>query len=149
MKKTYLWLLASLFVAAFTLTACGSDDDDDKDGDTGAVITGVWKYSEPKTSDAYRVYTLTFGKDNSYTMEEKIMAGDKMHVRFIYKGTYQATETQAFITVSKSYCQNPDDPEPWDTENAPQQFTMNYRIDGNKLYLTSETMDIGGPYIRQ
>ena len=29
MKKLNLWLLASLFVAAFTLTACGDDDDEE------------------------------------------------------------------------------------------------------------------------
>jgi len=28
MKKLYLWLLLSLFTAAFTLTACGGDDDE-------------------------------------------------------------------------------------------------------------------------
>ena len=28
MKKLNLWLLASLFVAAFTLSACGDNDDD-------------------------------------------------------------------------------------------------------------------------
>ena len=32
MKKLNLWLFLSLFVAAFTLTACGSDDDDNPGG---------------------------------------------------------------------------------------------------------------------
>jgi hypothetical protein len=39
MKKLNLWLLASLFVAAFTLSACGSDDDDNTGG--GPMPDGV------------------------------------------------------------------------------------------------------------
>ncbi len=49
MKKTYLWLLASLFVAAFTLTACGSDDDED-DKPTTATLFGT-KWYEEQTLD--------------------------------------------------------------------------------------------------
>ena len=51
MKKLNLWLFASLFVAAFTLSACGSDDDKD-DGNkppkdesldvTEANLKGTW-----------------------------------------------------------------------------------------------------------
>ena len=29
MKKTYFWLLSSLFVGAFTFVSCSSDDDED------------------------------------------------------------------------------------------------------------------------
>ena len=47
MKKLNLWLLASLFVAAFTLTACGDDDDSvtpppTPDGPVNS-IEGTWK----------------------------------------------------------------------------------------------------------
>lgn len=35
MKKNYLWLFAILFVAAFALTACGSDDDETGNGGNG------------------------------------------------------------------------------------------------------------------
>ena len=44
MKKLNLWLLASLFVAAFTLTACGSDDDDTPGDNPGSPtsIEGKW-----------------------------------------------------------------------------------------------------------
>ena len=37
MKKQYLWLLASLFVAAFALTSCSDDDDDDNSGGGSGV----------------------------------------------------------------------------------------------------------------
>ncbi len=39
MKKLNLWLFLSLFVAAFTLSACGSDDDDNTGG--GPMPDGV------------------------------------------------------------------------------------------------------------
>ena len=46
MKKLNFWLLASLFVAAFALSACGSDDDDtSSSGDnpgTPTSIEGKW-----------------------------------------------------------------------------------------------------------
>ena len=41
MKKLNLWLLASLFVAAFTLAACGSDGDDTPPP-SGSDIQGNW-----------------------------------------------------------------------------------------------------------
>ena len=47
MKKLNLWLLASLFVAAFTLTACGDDDDSSNSVPGGSSFTtsdlvGTW-----------------------------------------------------------------------------------------------------------
>ena len=43
MKKLNLWLLLSLFAAACTLTACGSDDDDDTpSGPTPDGVVGKW-----------------------------------------------------------------------------------------------------------
>ena len=46
MKKLNFWLFASLFVAAFTLTACGSDDDDNPGGSdnpgTPSSLVGKW-----------------------------------------------------------------------------------------------------------
>lgn len=52
MKKLNFWLFASLFVAAFTLSACGSDDDDDntpggQDG-TPTSLVGKWSAFVPK-----------------------------------------------------------------------------------------------------
>lgn len=59
MKKLNLWLFASLFVAAFTLTACG-DDDDPEVPNSDVVGTndliGTWKVAT--TDDSY-TYTFT------------------------------------------------------------------------------------------
>lgn len=49
MKKLNFWLLASLFVAAFTLTACGSDDDDtpasndNPSNPSSTSVVGTWE----------------------------------------------------------------------------------------------------------
>jgi hypothetical protein len=42
MKKLNFWLLMSFFAAAFTLTACGSDDDDTPSGPTPDGVVGKW-----------------------------------------------------------------------------------------------------------
>ena len=64
MKKLNLWLLASLFVAAFTLSACGDDDDspsvppaDVPDGTipAGNDLIGTWTVNSTDES-----YTFTF-----------------------------------------------------------------------------------------
>lgn len=59
MKKLNLWLFASLFVAAFTLTACGDDDDPEvPNSDVAGAndLVGTWKVAT--TDDSY-TYTFT------------------------------------------------------------------------------------------
>lgn len=55
MKKLNIWLFASLFVAAFTLSACGGDDDDDNptpagqdNPNTPTSVVGKWSAFVPK-----------------------------------------------------------------------------------------------------
>ncbi len=62
MKKLNLWLFASLFVAAFTLSACGSDDDDDKP--TTATLVGT-KWYEEQTMDGHFLNYVTYIFDNN------------------------------------------------------------------------------------
>ena len=51
MKKKYLWLLMSLFVAAFTLSACGGDDDDDTTTATPPTVPSETSTEKVNTSD--------------------------------------------------------------------------------------------------
>ena len=65
MKKLNLGLLASLFVTAFTLTACGDDDDEPANQNQQS---STWKYTKSYSQSEYDILTLTLGKDNSCTM---------------------------------------------------------------------------------
>ena len=108
MKKLNLWLLVSLFVAALTLSACGGSDDEPTSNNR---LSGKWKYTK-SLADGDDVYTLTFGSDNSYTLVKELWNGEVLHVRWIYKGNYIATDAEATITVNQILGQNPEDPEP-------------------------------------
>ena len=69
MKKNYLWLFAILFVAAFTLSACGSDSDDDGNKPvTTNELVGVWvATSFPYEMDATETITISNDLAVSYT----------------------------------------------------------------------------------
>ena len=79
MKKTYLWLLASLFVAAFTLTACGSDDDDDdapvvpSSSVTKADLMGKWTLKADQVT-----YSSTF-------TDSKIVWDDQTEIPYTFE----------------------------------------------------------------
>jgi len=98
MKKLNLWLLASLFVAAFTLAACGSDDDsgkpDSRDipGGTEATVedlVGTWTISGHDVDYTY-VFTqteLTINYDGqiefkgAYTLKDGVLTYDNMEFK--------------------------------------------------------------------
>ncbi len=143
MKKLNLWLFASLFVAALTLSACGGSDDEP----TNNRLSGKWKYTKSLADGDKDVYTLTFGSDNSYTLVKELWNGEVLHVRWIYKGNYIATDAEATITVNQILGQNPEDPAPWATSYTQAPFKVEYRIDGNKLYLVGNVIP-EGPYIK-
>ena len=149
MKKLNLWLLLSLFVAAFTLTACGSDDDDETPANTNA-LSGTWKWiPQHDGADVSEVNYLTFGNDNSFKQTQELYANNHLHVRWIYVGTYAIQDgNKVTINIEKCYGQNADDPEPWDAGGA-ESFTITYRIDGNKLYYTRYQGSEEGPYVKQ
>lgn len=150
MKKLNLWLLLSLFVAAFTLTACGDDDDDKAPEDTN-VLSGTWKWvPQNGGSDVSEVNYLTFGTNNTFKQTQELLyANNVLHVRWIYTGTYTILdEAKVSVTVNKTYGQNADDPEPWEAGGG-DSFTATYRIDGNKLYYSRYEGVVEGPYVKQ
>ena len=82
MKKLNFWLFASLFVAAFTLTACGSDDDDNPGGSDNpgnpTSIEGKWVgewAAKPNSNDqlmwryAHKLY-YTINADKTFEILE-------------------------------------------------------------------------------
>lgn len=65
MKKTNLWLLASLFVGAFALSACSSSDSDG-DGNTTIVIKGTIEAGTPVAPTDMKMSALSgFVKDKN------------------------------------------------------------------------------------
>ena len=64
MKKLNLWLLASLFVAALTLTACSKDDDDKKNS---MSLMGTWKAWDSMDETNHQL--LTFNKDKTFSLD--------------------------------------------------------------------------------
>ena len=147
MKKLNLWLLASLFVAAFTLFACG-DDDNDAPADTNA-LSGTWKWSLQNNGDVSEINYLTFGSSNSFKQMQELYANNQLHVRWIYVGTYNMLDdNKVAVTINKTLGQNHDDPEPWEAGGG-ESFTATYRIDGNKLYYSRYEGVEEGPYLKQ
>ena len=149
MKKLNLWLLASFFVAAFTLSACGGDDDEPTNQNQ---LSGKWKYTKLFTDGDKKVYTLTFGTNNSFTMVEELYNGDVLHVTWTYQGKYIATDAEATVTVEKTIGKDPNS-EPWDTGNPQETFKVEYRRDGNQLYIIGIKVNgqsfPEGPYVKQ
>ena len=82
MKKLNLWLLMSLFVAAFAMTACGGDDEDtNSNGNsgqnqpaTGNDLIGSW---------SYRGTTYVFTNDK-LTVKEREQEQEKE----VFQGSY-------------------------------------------------------------
>ena len=82
MKKLNLWLLASLFVAAFVMTACNKDDDEKKDDPqeeeqqpaqdpqeeqpSAKDLIGTWVFTNPSNEDNF--LKLTLADDNSFSL---------------------------------------------------------------------------------
>lgn len=98
MKKMNFWLLAGLFVSAFAMTACGSDDDDnvvpptDKPSSSSAItkenLTGEW---EDGGIDFNQGISLIFEGD-----QVTFKQGDQIG----YKGAYTIKNGVASFTVA-------------------------------------------------
>ena len=108
MKKLNLWLLASLFVTAFTLTACG-DNDDDTPPETNPLF-GRWEAQH------------SFGADTN------ISNG------YILTGTYQVSGQTINVTFTK-FQRLTDDK---DTFEQVDQYVYTYRLENNKLYISGD-----------
>lgn len=92
MKKLNFWLFASLFVAAFTLTACGSDDDDNPGGSDNpgnpTSIVGKWSGFVPAWGEG-----LLSRYDHYLTYE--FTADKKVTIKTVwYYATTDASEAQ-------------------------------------------------------
>ncbi len=105
MKKLNLWLLASLFVAAFTLTACGSDGDNTPSGPTS--IEGKWhanvpKWGEDLCSRYNHEMTYEFKSDKTFTILADWSGGGEDKQQFRFTGSYTAANGTVTLNMKKA-----------------------------------------------
>ena len=96
MKKWNLWLLASLFVAAFTLTACSKDDDDDKKNSMSLI--GTWKAWDSMDETHYQL--LTFNKDKTFSLDYVNIISSQPYT-YNWSGTWTEEDGNLVITATQ------------------------------------------------
>lgn len=135
MKKLNLWLLLSLFAAAFTLTACGGSDDDDPPVDTNPLF-GRWEGQVSYNNNATNVsYAFTINSDNSIIYEYRMYSGGGgLHNGYNLTGSYQING-QTIRVVFTKFERVTDDKE---TFEQIDQYDYTYKIENNKLYITGD-----------
>lgn len=133
MKKLNLWLFMSLFVAAFTLSACG--DDDDKPADTNPLF-GRWESKEPLKVDIVKVsYAFTIGADKSVKFEYRMRNNDGvLHNGYNRYGTYVEDGKKITVNYVKFERVSGDQ----DIFDQPEQFVYTYRIENNRLFISGD-----------
>lgn len=145
MKKLNLWLLASLFVAAFTLTACGDDDDNggDKKINPKKELIGTWKCVNP--NDVDNCWTLTMGEDNSFSLS---CVENKKKTSNLWNGTWEEQDGNIVVTINK-YSNNKGD------KDVEGEYTLNYKKVANGfLFYTDDilpesTSRVGVIFVRE
>lgn len=133
MRKLNLWLLASLFVTAFTLTACG-DNDDDTPPETNPLF-GRWEAQHSFGADTNISYAFVLGANNNISYEYRMYsAGGGLHNGYILTGTYQVSGQTINVTFTK-FQRLTDDK---DTFEQVDQYVYTYRLENNKLYISGD-----------
>ena len=133
MKKLNLWLLASLFVAAFTLTACG-DNDDDTPSETNPLF-GRWEAQHSFGADTNISYAFVLGANNNISYEYRMYsAGGGLHNGYILTGTYQVSGQTINVTFTKFQRLTGDK----DTFEQVDQYVYTYRLENIKLYISGD-----------
>ncbi|MBR1788000.1 MAG: hypothetical protein IJ762_02245 [Bacteroidaceae bacterium] len=120
MRKWNLWLLASLFIAAFTLSACGDDDEETKDGPVKTSTTtvedlvGTWNIgnSEENYIATFTRDQVTFKRDGEVEFQGSYLVKDGV-VSFTWDGTeYKSVQNLLYdksVLVLKQVFKNGDD----------------------------------------
>ena len=110
MKKLNFWLFASLFIAAFALSACGSDDDDNTpSGPTS--IEGKWHayvkaWGDGLCSRYNHDITYEFKSDKTFTVLADWSGGEEKAL-FRFSGSYTTSNGTVTLNYKKAeYYQN-------------------------------------------
>ena len=166
MKKLNLWLLASLFVAAFALSACG--DDDDTPGDNPGAptsIEGKWhayvkawgdglcsRYNHEMTyefkSDKTFVFLADWSGDEekqqfrftgSYTTANGTVTLNFKKAEFYYNGNYVEDESALYFIWDVKDSKTGTWSFDWQSDIDPSAVALPYSISGSK-------MEFGNPH---
>jgi hypothetical protein len=133
MKKLNLWLLASLFVAAFTLSACGSDDDDNP-VETNPLF-GRWESKESlNLGDVNVSYAFVVGADKSVKFEYRMYYEGVLHNGYNRYGTYTVDEKTLRVNYIKFERVSDDK----DTFEQPDQYVYTYKLENNRLFVSGD-----------
>jgi hypothetical protein len=150
MKKLNLWLLLSLFVAAFTLSACGSDDDDDTPPANTNPLVGTWESTgtgafEPNAEVSTR-YKLVIGNDNSIKFDYRMYAhGSALHNAYQMRGIYTVKDNVITVTYSQfSWVSTEDGVTILDNEDTDQTYQYTYKFENNNLLISGDDDSNGG-----
>lgn len=162
MKKLNLWLFASLFVAAFTLSACGDDDTSGDNPGNPTSIEGKWHayvkaWGDGLCSRYNHDITYEFKSDKTF-MVEACWEGGGENIWYRFSGTYSDANNIITLNVKKaegkyngsnSYVVDDDfffmwdvyTPDTntwsfdWGTKIDPSSVALPYSISGTKLQL--------------
>ena len=125
MKKLNLWLLLSLFVAAFTLSACGSDDDDDTPPANTNPLVGTW--------------------ESTGTGAFEPTHGSALHNAYQMRGIYTVKDNVITVTYSQfSWVSTEDGVTILDNEDTDQTYQYTYKFENNNLLISGDDDSNGG-----
>ena len=148
MKKLNLWLLASLFVAALTLTACSKDDDDKDDPKKEQLsakdLIGTWIYTNPEKEGHF--LELTLAEDNTFSFSVHYQNNEQIQT---WEGSWAEEDDHIVVTCNKyTGVHN-------DTENVESQSNLYYKKMANGILMYfDEALPVvgstyGGIYVRE
>ena len=122
MKKYFLLMVAVMMaIVTMSLTACGSDKDDEPKADSSMV--GTWKYLKLDHSEMLESL-IQFAKDGKYYQVD-ILSGEDGDDFDIAKGTYVVSGNK--ITATGTF-----------NDSFPFEYEFIYSVSGDKLTLTTE-----------
>lgn len=111
-KKSFLWMLGMLFVMTAGFSGCSSDDDEGVGN--SSLLLGTWEITHIKGYDTWNGTTESWDEDVDATNSDDYYG----RVEFLENG----------ILNHYSYINGS-----WKKEEG-----INYRVDGNKIYVTDE-----------
>ena len=106
MKKLNLWLFASLFLAAFTLSACGDDDTSGDNPGNPTSIEGKWHayvkaWGDGLCSRYNHDITYEFKSDKTFTVLAD-WSWDEEKALFRFSGSYTTSNGTVTLNFKKA-----------------------------------------------
>jgi hypothetical protein len=141
MKKLNFWLFASLFIAAFTLTACGDDDEDTTTATPPTVpsetstesvtvddLKGTWKYDFYGTTYEFteNTFTVKMQDEETYTANYTLKDG-VISYSYTFDGKAEKGSANVYLMYNKSVLAMKAKPVDGDDYSIREAATILYR----------------------